>query len=1047
MMDRSTRLVSLGRLLLLAVACAANVSQAQSSGTVVVGDVRFTVITPNCIRIEQAPGAKFVDEPSLVAIHRDVKSGDYKLTQEGGATVIETAAMRLRYQPNGKPFSPQNLVVEITAEGAQSKQWSPGAKNASNLGGTARTLDGWDGAGDLGEGLLSRDGWFCLDDSKTPLFTNDWVRSRPADSGTDWYLFSYGNNYRAALQSFTAFGGKVPMPRRYVLGAWYSRYWPYTSDEYRAIVKEYADHDFPLDMLVLDMDWHKDGWTGYSWNRKLLPDAEGLLKWLHEQGLHVTLNDHPADGVAPHEDCYPEFMRAMDEDPSAKKTLPYDAGSKAYLTAHYDNLMQPLVKDGVDFWWLDWQQYPNTRSVPDLTNLFWLNHYYYQRTQTDGQRGQDLTRWGGWGSHRYPIQFSGDASTSWKMLAFEVPFTATAGNVGAFFWSHDIGGHQGGRNEESYTRWVQFGAMTTALRSHSTRSAEMDRRPWTYPKWAEDSMRTSFHLRSQLMPYIYSSVQQSCMGSFPLTAPMYLASRFEERAYHSPQQYLFGPALLVAPIAAPGVGPSRVATQVVWFPPGSDWYNYFTGERYEGGSEHLVAADINEFPLYVRGGSPIIIRPYTPRMTTDPLETAIIRVYPGGLESSNYLYEDDGETTAYQSVDIVDSEGQTIHRRGEFAITMLKCEMRQNRYSVQIEGTDGQYAGQLGERTYVVELPCTERATSAQLNGEPLAPNAISYDESTFTNRITLPKGSIRMYRRLQVTANPVDARALASRARARRTANGAPADVAEPRQQMLEAIQSLPADADPTPLLASFGIGVFEKNETPYRWPEEGILGLYAPEGLLDNDRISYNVGGYSTIFKIERDAALGRLAPLPALEQKPFPVEPTRALKGQVTLTIGKRALRLSCPEVPVDFNSNKRNIDPNAKATASTATRESPAGGVIDGRIGGYPQSRKEEWSSDKEKSGATLTLTWDSPQSIDRVWLFDRQNLDDQVTAGELVFDAGDPVKFGTLPNDASAGADVKFAARTTKSLTIRVTDVQPRTVNVGLSEVVVLKSGS
>src|SRR5262249_21550604 len=148
---------------------------------------------------------------------------------------------------------------------------------------TIQSLDGVEGAVDLGEGLLTRDGWYVIDDSKGHLLTEDWVMSRPKNSSTDWYLFGYGSDYKAALKALTHIGGAVPIPRKYALGVWYSRYWPYTSEEYREIVKEYQQHDFPLDVIVLDMDWHKEGWTGWSWNRKLLPDAEELLAWFHEQ--------------------------------------------------------------------------------------------------------------------------------------------------------------------------------------------------------------------------------------------------------------------------------------------------------------------------------------------------------------------------------------------------------------------------------------------------------------------------------------------------------------------------------------------------------------------------------------------------------------------------------------------------------------------------------------------------------------------------------------------------------------------------------------------
>src|ERR1051325_3063188 len=206
-----------------------------------------------------------------------------------------------------------------------------------------------------------------------------------------------------------------------------------------------------------------------------------------------------------------------------------------------------------------------------------------------------FSRWAGWGDHRHPIHFSGDASTSFPMLAFEVPFTSTAGNVGCFFWSHDIGGHQRGRNEESYARWAQFGAFTAALRSHSTRDPTMDRRPWTYPRWAEDSMRISFHLRSRFFPYTYSSAAEACAESLPLLRPMYLDYPTVESAYHQPQQYFYGDHLLVAPIAEAGAGPRRLGRQVVWFPEGR-WYNFFSNERFDGISERLPPPTAAQIP-------------------------------------------------------------------------------------------------------------------------------------------------------------------------------------------------------------------------------------------------------------------------------------------------------------------------------------------------------------------------------------------------------------------------------------------------------------------
>ncbi|MFT3785477.1 MAG: glycoside hydrolase family 31 protein [Tepidisphaeraceae bacterium] len=1000
-----------------------------ADAVIVEGDARFTVVTDNCVRLEYAPGGKFIDDKSMFAVNRDARAEHVDVKRDGKTIIITTPALTLRYTPDGKPFSPENLSADIKVEGTPS-HWTPGLHNSGNLGGTVRTLDTYDGGGDLGQGLLSRDGWYVLDDSHSALFTQDWVRARPQDAGTDWYLFAYGRDYRAALKSLTAIGGAVPMPRKYVLGTWYSRYWPYTSDEFRAIVKEYEQHDFPLDMMVLDMDWHRDGWTGYSWNRELLPDAEGLLKWLHEQGLHVTLNDHPADGLKPHEDAYPAFMRAMGEDPASKQTIPYDAGNQKYLTTFYDTVMRPLVKDGVDFWWLDWQQYPNTRSIPSLTNLFWLNHFYFQRTGEDDRRGQIFSRWGGWGSHRYPIQFSGDASTAFHMLAFEVPFTSTAGNVGCFFWSHDIGGHNMGRNEESYARWCQFGATTTALRSHSTRDKNMDRRPWAYPKYVEDSIRISFHLRSTLMPYVYSAVAQSTSQSVPLNRAMYFDYPNEERAYHSSQEYLFGDHLLAAPIAMPGVGPRRVGWQAVWFPPGDAWFNLYTGEHYEGGTEQLVAADIDESPLYMRAGVPLPMRPYSNRPTTAPLDTLVLRCYPGaeGKTGTFTLYEDDGVSVGYT--------------RGASATTKLSYTYANGTVTIRVEPTEGKYDGQLEQRAITVELPATAKASSVSADGAES-----SYDETTFTNTIKLPARSIRQGATITVATKPAGTEALRDAAAARRGGFTKQADASLAlKQRLAKALAESKDEANLPAVLASFGIATFEKNETTYRWPDGGTFGLYAPEGLIDNDHVIYaDAGGTDKTVptKLQRDATVGGLAPLDRPKSMGT-LQPTARSKTVLSFSVDGRQVSLPGQDTPTDFAASPLNVAPKAHVTASTETNDSRAVGVTDGIVDGYPHVRRHEWSSESEKDGAWVELKWDEPQRIDRVWLFDRPNGADQVTAGEIVFDDGKTVSFKALPNDAANAAEVKFAARETRSLRIRVSDVSRRTENIGLAEVVVLK---
>jgi len=800
---------------------------AAQDSIVVEGNARFTVIAPECIRIEYTENGRFVDAPSYFAVNRDAGYTNYDVSREGGTLVIDTGRIRLEYTPDGGRLDEKNLSARIRV-GDGFAEWKPGMKNEGNLGGTIRTVDGVSGPVDLGEGYLSRDGWYLYDDSQGHLLVDGWVESRPGPLGIDWYLFGYGHDYKAGLRAMTAIAGKVPLPRKYMLGAWYSRYWPYSSDDYRNIVREYHEHDFPLDVMVLDMDWHRDGWTGWSWNRELLPDAEELLAWFHEKGLHTTLNVHPADGVGPHEDMYADFMKDLGEDPSTKKWLPYDAGDKQYLDTLFKHTHVPKEKAGVDFWWLDWQQYKFTRSIPDLTNLQWLNHYYFNHTKSGGRRGASFSRWGGPGDHRHPIHFSGDAHTIWPMLAFEVPFTSTAGNVGCFFWSHDIGGHMGPRIPESYTRWVQFGATTAALRSHSTRSPEQDRRPWKYPEWAEDSMRISFHLRSVLFPYIYSSARQSNFDSIPLNRPMYIEYPGLEKSYRSPQQYFFGDAFLVAPVVSPGEGPGRVGVQTVWFPEGV-WYNWFTGERFDGEADVLVAADINEFPLYARGGVPVPMQPFTERMSQGPGKRVVVRCYPGleGETGSFAMYEDDGESDDYME--------------GAYAETKFSCLRKNGETTVSSGGAEGSFEGQGKTREYVIELPCTQEATEATVDGSPAE---VDYSRSERINRILVAERPVGEGFMVKVAVKEADNGELSRRAALDRVRGVLGGDVTGSAAGIIgEYAAKNPGGEDLDTLLAAGGVGTVRKNEGLYYYQGAERTYLYARPGILDGDSMKVTV------------------------------------------------------------------------------------------------------------------------------------------------------------------------------------------------------------
>lgn len=692
--------------------------QAQTN-PVVIGNSRFTFITPGLVRLEYALDGKFLDDPTLFAYNREVGYQDVKVEKkEENHYTITTPEMRLEFTNDGFPFGQTNLRVYFK-QGDKEKWWYIASEQNGNLGGAVTTLDAIGGPIDLQEGLLSRDGWYVINDTGKEVLKNGWVENRHREHVQDIYLFVYGNDYKAALKSLKAISGATPMTRKYVHGAWYCRWWNYTDDDYREIVNGYKEHDFPMDILVFDMGWHTQkqakagtghagmkGWTGYSWNRELIKDPAGLIGELKKDGIYVVLNEHPHDGLRDHDDRYPAFMRAMGE-PLGKNLL-FDAGSRKYMENFMKYAHEESDSMGVAFWWLDWQQdylYPKVRGT-DLSHLQWLNHIYFDYSRKNNLRGAGFSRWAGWGDHRHPIQFSGDAVANWELLKFQIELTATSGNAGCFFWAHDLGGFYGGKDPELYTRWTQFGLLNSSLRVHSVYDENLDRRPWLWGEQEEKSMRLIYHLRSELMPYIYSSVWQCHRDMLPLNRAMYIEYPEADEAYRNPQQFLFGDLILGAPITKAGTGSGKVADQKVWLPEGDVWYQWFSGQRYDGGQVVTESCDLQSFPLYVKGGYPIPMQPYTPRMATTPLNKLVVRCYPGAGEynHSYTLYEDDGESRDYE--------------QGGYALTKLASSRKAGKCTLTVSPVVGTYKGQPQKRAYRFELAGLLQPVTVKVNGK-----------------------------------------------------------------------------------------------------------------------------------------------------------------------------------------------------------------------------------------------------------------------------------------------------------------------------------------
>ena len=629
------------------------------------GDIRVTVLTPCLLRVEK--GA-FTDLPTQCVWNRRFDDAAFAHHLSGGNLVITTDETVFTLNVRSG-----EMVSVLVSDGSRVTDFEKG-----NLLGTARTLDGVNGTTRLEKGVISRSGVAVMDDSKSLLLECDGT-ILPREDCSDVYYFAYGHQYKRCLKDFFRLSGKVPLIPKFALGNWWSRYRAYTQQEYQDLMQRFLDRKIPISVATIDMDWHwtdvvdrfgKEavpgpgknkqeqfynrfipGWTGYSWNTELFPDHRQLLDWLHQQNFKVTLNVHPSQGIRFFEDCYEEFCKRMGIDATEKKQIEFDVSDTGFMEAYFDVAHRCLEDEGVDFWWLDWQQGKDSK-IPGLDPLWALNHYHSLDSGRGVKRPLILSRYAGLGSHRYPLGFSGDTYCTWDSLDFQPYFTNNAANAGYTWWSHDIGGHYFGmQDDELYLRWLQYGVFSPINRLHSSCSDYMGKEPWKR-SYAVCTVSEAFlRLRHKLIPYLYSANYRTHTEGIPICMPMYYEYDCED-AYRAKNQYIFAGQLLVCPITQPGDKRLNLAWTKAWLPEGR-WTDIFNGRIYEGGRWVKLYRDLDSIPVLAPAGA--IVPMYNNGESNDlsldqPLE---IHVWRGN--GSFALYEDDGQTNAY--------------RHGQFALT------------------------------------------------------------------------------------------------------------------------------------------------------------------------------------------------------------------------------------------------------------------------------------------------------------------------------------------------------------------------------------------
>ncbi|MBR1641016.1 MAG: DUF5110 domain-containing protein [Butyrivibrio sp.] len=632
---------------------------------------RITVLTDRLLRFEYSDEGRFEDGLTKTVINREFPDVESYVRRKNGLLIIETDELLVKYDE--KPFTSNGLSVELKNFGTCYHYSFEYNNSGRNLGGTVRTLDTIDGGLPLGPGIFGKEGFAVLYDGDSPIYDRELdLFFNRKEAATDFYFFGYGKDYYGGLRDFYKLSGQVPLIPRYALGNWWSRYYRYSEDSYREVVDKFKEEEIPLSVAVIDMDWHLtdvdpkygSGWTGYTWDKKLFPDYKRFLKYLKDNKLATTLNLHPADGVRAFEDQYSAVAGRMGVDADAEEPVEFDFGDEKFRDAYFEEIMQPYEKDGVDFWWIDWQQGFGRKAL-DVDPLLLLNHYHYRDQEKRNKRPMIFSRYAGPGSHRYPIGFSGDTVCSWKSLEFQPYFTATSSNIGYGWWSHDIGGHMmGDKNNERLIRWIQYGVFSPIMRLHSSASPFLNKEPWVIDEPYHSAMKKFMRLRHRLVPYLYTENYRAYSEGKPLIRPMYYDFSDNEESYNVPNEYGFGDALFVGAITKPLDDRLKLSFVNMIIPHGR-YVDLLSGRVYNGGKKRKLYRDISRIPVLMAAGTILPLAPDSGENGCDCPDKLEL-IVAAGADGSYTLYEDDGCSTEYKN--------------GRFATTAFEC---------RFDGADG----------------------------------------------------------------------------------------------------------------------------------------------------------------------------------------------------------------------------------------------------------------------------------------------------------------------------------------------------------------------
>ena len=565
------------------------------------------------------------------------------------------------------------------------------------------------------------------------------LRAEVADA-VDYYFF-YGPQFDPIIAAYRKLTGPAPLLPFWAYGFWQSRLQYETQEEMLAVAAKYRELKIPLDNLVLDFYWMQR--MGSHQFTSKFPDPAAMFLELRDMHVHTMVSVWPLytppganfDAMLAH-NYFATGGRTQGPSFYPGSRL-FDAFNPDGRAMFWQQMKTALYDQGVEAWWLDSSEpldfYGELQGsmlegahtalgigsrYANLYPFFETKAVYDgQRATTDQHRVFILTRSGFLGQQRHAAtSWSGDIAPTFDSLRRQIPAGLNYSLSGLPYWTTDIGGFQGGdpddpAYQEIYVRWFQYGTFCPIFRTHGARKAN---ELWSYGARAQEILTAYDKLRYRLLPYIYSVAWKTTSEGYTPMRALVMDFPADRNALDIPDEFMFGPALLVNPVTHAAAG-----SRSVYLPAGATWYDFWTAAKSQGGQAITAAAPLETIPLYVRAGSIIPMGPelqFTSEKPADPVELRIYR----GASGQFTLYEDDGITYDYEK-----GQHATIGITWDDAAGRLTFAARQ-----------GAFPGVLNARTFAVVLVESGRGTGSGVTSTPN--QRVDYDGTA--QIVTMPR-------------------------------------------------------------------------------------------------------------------------------------------------------------------------------------------------------------------------------------------------------------------------------------------------------------------